>query len=120
MLPNMKELGQMGLTFMLVLAGWIVFRAESLTQAAGYLRGICDESLFTLPKNLHLGPSPRDMAFDLLFVGIMLVVEWVQRRRGHGLESIQNKMTRWFLYCTLCILLLLFAGRVETFIYFQF
>ena len=37
-MPNMKECFQMGLTFFLVVIGWIIFRAQSMGQAIDYLR----------------------------------------------------------------------------------
>lgn len=36
-LPSVKELTQMGATFLLVLLGWILFRSEDISQAAVYL-----------------------------------------------------------------------------------
>ena len=48
-LPTLKEFGQMLLTFILVVIGWIIFRADSIGQAGDYMRHICTSSLFTLP-----------------------------------------------------------------------
>jgi hypothetical protein len=97
-------------------------RFESLTQAAGYLRRICDRSLFTLPLNLNLGFYRWDMLFGLLWVGIMLVVEWVQRGRAHGLElNINSQPVRYIIYILLLFLIYFWdANNPAGFIYFQF
>ena len=39
-LPNVKEALQMTLTFVLAVIGWIIFRAESMSQALRYLYGM--------------------------------------------------------------------------------
>ena len=48
-LPSLKETFQMLTTFMLAVIGWIIFRAESITQAWEYMCGMCDASLFSVP-----------------------------------------------------------------------
>ena len=39
-LPNIREYFQMLLTFLLVVIGWVFFRAETITDAFAYLGGI--------------------------------------------------------------------------------
>lgn len=57
-----------------------------------------------------------------LGIVILLVVEWLQRRREHGLDLSGMKVAvlRYAVY--LCVLFLMFAfgGHSENFIYFQF
>lgn len=108
------------LTFFLAVFGWIVFRAESIGQAWEYVCGIMDKSLFTLPG--------LNMVYYLyiLFVLLMLVVEWLQRGKSHGLQfdSVGRKGLKWALYVFLFVLIEFYylksIGHPVHFIYFQF
>ena len=117
-LPTLKEAGQMLLTFFLAVIGWIIFRAESIGQAWEYVGGICDSSIITVPikKKLSL--------ICITFVFVMLVVEWLQRDKLHGLNQIpiKSRIVRWFIYMVIIYYTLLYfiGGEAEEFIYFQF
>ena len=117
-LPTFKEAGQMLLTFFLAVIGWIIFRAESIGQAWEYVCGICDASIITVPikKKLSL--------ICITFVFVMLVVEWLQRDKLHGLNQIpiKSRIVRWFIYMVIIYYTLLYfiGGEAEEFIYFQF
>lgn len=82
-LPTWRESGQMLLTFVLVVIGWIIFRAESITQAWEYLGGMWQ--LGTLKASYRFF-TQSDVATTGWLIVLMLVVEWVQRNRQHGLE----------------------------------
>ncbi|MBR4197312.1 MAG: MBOAT family protein [Bacteroidales bacterium] len=115
-LPTIKEVGQMLLTFFLAVVGWIIFRAESIGQAWEYVCGVCDASLFTVffKKKLVLS--------NVIFIVIMLVVEWLQREKAHGLDvaKIKNGVVRFLIYYATILLILGCFGQGQTFIYFQF
>ena len=122
-LPTFKEAGQMLLTFFLAVIGWIIFRAESIGMAWEYFRGMmqfgtlwASYRFFTLPE---MWPTN-------LFIIIMLVVEWIQREKEHGLKFIRKGSTWWhiavYLVLFLCIeyYFLLSVETPSSFIYFQF
>ncbi|MCQ2309705.1 MAG: MBOAT family protein [Bacteroidales bacterium] len=121
LLPSFRELFQMLLTFFLVVIGWIIFRAESIGQAWKYVCGMMQFGTlkagyrFFLPNRLLCWPTN-------LFIIIMLVVEWLQRDRQHGLNQIRikNKVIRWLIYIVLIYTMLYLGGETEEFIYFQF
>jgi hypothetical protein len=104
---------QMLLTFFLVVIGWVIFRAESISQAWDYLCRMFSSSLFTFPDKGRIA---------LIYSLILLTVEWFQRDKQHALymNGIKHKTIRWCIYCSLVIAIILFAGKVESFIYFQF
>ncbi len=113
MLPSMKEFAQMLLTFLLAMIGWVLFRSETIGQAWDFLGGMFSKSLFAVPS----------IPFKtLLFVAVMLVVEWIQRKREHGfvMEGIKSGVLRYTCYVAVLALIFVFGVFNETFIYFQF
>ena len=114
-LPNIKEALQIALTFFLAVIGWIIFRAESMTQAADYL--YC---MFT-------NPIIGDRIFGKWVVcgSILLFIEWQQRDKQHALQFTGCKLfryrwVRWLVYYILLVLIMQNIGNEQTFIYFQF
>ena len=114
-LPNIKEFFQMGITFLLVVAGWVFFRAETIGGAIEYLAGICDTSVFEIPNNSTL------IVKYFAFILTVLSVEWLSRTKQHGLEISQiNRWLRRLIYIILILCIILYCGQNEQFIYFQF
>lgn len=117
LLPGIREAGQMLSTFLLAVIGWIIFRAESIGQAWDYLGGICSPSLFSF--------SMQHGKRALLYVCILVVVEWLQRDKQHsmqidGIGWLKSRSIRWGVYILLALFTLAFAGTQAEFIYFQF
>lgn len=117
-LPKLKDFGKMVLNYVLVSLGFIVFYASSVTDAVSFLGGILSASLFTLP----VLPLKK---VTLLFMAVVLIVEWTTRKREHPLQLpvdgiFRYTAARYLLYAVIGLMLFLFAGEVETFIYFQF
>lgn len=113
--PNLKEVGQMLLTFLLVLIGWIVFRSGNITQMWEYMCGICSKSLFVAPM-LMIG-----MKRSLFAIVVLLLVEWVNRKKEHALSigHLHGALRVGICYVlVLCIMEL--GGGSQSFIYFQF
>ena len=113
--PTWRDLPKILLTFALVVFGWIIFRAESISQFAEYVQGICNASLFSLPikKKLFL----KCMGVTI----VMLVIEWLNRKEVHTLAKVpKNSFLRFALYYVIFTLIFFFTGENQTFIYFQF
>ena len=120
-LPNIKEAFQMALTFFFAVIGWIIFRAQSMTQAIDYIA-----HMFTNPiiagEGLYIKTT---IGWGLMF----LVAEWLQREKQHALQftniwPFNYRFFRWCIYITLicytCIEYYLNSESDNTFIYFQF
>ncbi|MBO4402764.1 MAG: MBOAT family protein [Bacteroidales bacterium] len=111
-LPNLKELGQMALTFVLAMFGWILFRSQSIGEAFGFVGGIFTGGLAdcSFPKR------------TFCFVLVLIVVEWLQRKREHGLsmEGVRSGVVRYACYLVTLALIFMYGVFNETFIYFQF
>lgn len=115
-LPSAGEAVSMFLTFILVTVGWIFFRAESLTQAFGYLSAIFSFSSVT---GSYISLIPKKICFLVLF---LFVCEWFQRDKEHVLQI--DKFPCWgryMAYYGIVISLFFFTGVEDIpFIYFQF
>lgn len=114
--PSVKEVLLMGATFLLVVLGRVLYRAESIPAAVVIFRKI-----FT---DFHITYAPLEwMCF--VYIAIMIIVEWFHRRSTHGFSLaprgiMKHRATRWLAYYCLAMMVLFSAGRNEAFIYFQF
>ncbi len=116
LLPSWKEMGQMTLTFLLVVIGWIVFRAESLRQACKYIGLMFGRFTICMPA---YGRK------TLVYIFILLCVEWLQRDKQFALQLegkgiFQFAIVRYAVYLLLVFMLLLLSAPQAEFIYFQF
>jgi len=113
--PTLKEIFQMLSTFLLVVLGWVFFRADTIAQAFDYLGRIFTKSILTKP----VADGSHGLILCVLF---MLLVEWFQRDKKYGLQIdfIKNGFLRWTIYLGVLAILFFFGGKSETFIYFQF
>ena len=120
--PPIKEVGQMLLTFTLVVIGWIFFRAENISQATDYIVRMCDSSILSIPNFRELGLSFIKISYTLFFVILLQLIDWGQRKREFGLEisNIKYRAIRWGVYIMFLLIFAVFAGGQEEFIYFQF
>ncbi len=119
LLPNIKEAGQILLTFFLAVIGWIIFRAENIEQAWGYMINMCSMSLFDISS---FTVSGRHSA---LYILILVCVEWFQRDKQHALQIshksiFRSSVIRWGLYIVLVLYILMYKAQQAEFIYFQF
>jgi D-alanyl-lipoteichoic acid acyltransferase DltB (MBOAT superfamily) len=114
LLPSVKEIFQMLITFSVTCIAWIFFRAESVSQAYHYILRISSLKLYSIPHTLPVKV--------LALIGFMMMVEWINREQFHGLE-IKRYMpwVRRFFYLAVIYIILRYAsfGNNE-FIYFQF
>lgn len=122
-LPSLKEFFQIMTTFFLTVIAWIFFRADSLTHAFSILKGIFSKSFFQIPNFL----GKHDLIYLLIhcsMIGVLLIIEWLHRDKQFGLQfnatMLQSKYKRWSLYTVLVLFILLFGGKQNNFIYFQF
>lgn len=112
-LPNFKELFQIGVTFILAVFGWILFRAESIGDAFRFVG-----CMFTNGMN---GSGSNTDPMILVMVAVMFIVEWFTRKKSHGLEiSTINPWLRRLSYLAILFSILMYCGQEQEFIYFQF
>lgn len=114
-ISKFKDLGAIAVTFIITCLVWVFFRAENIAHAFSYLSGIFTRSLFTMPSEFPI----KIIAIILMF----MTIEWFGRRGQYGIETIGlrwPKMFRMSFYLGLCLLIFLFKGTEQEFIYFQF
>jgi D-alanyl-lipoteichoic acid acyltransferase DltB (MBOAT superfamily) len=117
--PTITELFQMGITFGLVVFGWILFRAENMNQAWDYISRIFSSPSLTIPIISVI--SKYKIIATLLFIGILILIEWQSRKKQHGLQiNIKSTTIKWFIYFVFIVIIWAFGGQQEAFIYFQF
>ena len=115
--PNIREIFQMTITFLLVLVGWIFFRADTISGAIEYFVGMMDINSF------FLTPIKERQVFQNIFlIFLMLAVEWFQRNKQHGLElsGIKSHLLKFAIYYAIIFVIYTFCAQSQTFIYFQF
>ena len=126
-LPTFSELGQMLLVYVLATFGWMMFRADNMSQFIDYTARMCTTDLLSMPKL-------QGNTILFMNIALMFIIEWFMRRQKHGLDfnisPIHNKpytihytlyaAMRYTLYTLITILILLFGGHTENFIYMYF
>ncbi|MBO5361954.1 MAG: MBOAT family protein [Paludibacteraceae bacterium] len=121
LLPSLKETGQMLLTFALAVFGWIIFRAQDISQFGEVISTICSDSLLSVPYLMN-----RQYYIPLTFsILVLVLVEWINRTKEHGLQKITTiPLLRYVLYIilgwTICLIFMLNIDSSNQFIYFQF
>ncbi len=114
-LPSLNESICMALTFLIVLVGWILFRADNISVAWIYT-----ERMFT-EWTLH---TPVEGKSTFIWIAILFAAEWFARHKesplsfsGNGL--MRHRTARWTIYWLVVVSITLFY-RAQSFIYFQF
>lgn len=114
---NIKDFLRIIITFILAVFGWIIFRADSMSQAFDYYIELFTGDFF--------GNSMIYGKRELLFCVVLIIVEWLQRDKQHALQfpivrPFCYRWFRWTIYYILIFLIFGFYGEEQTFIYFQF
>jgi len=113
--PTLKEFFSILFTFSLTVLAWIFFRATSVEQGFSYISKIVSKSFFSIPNV----SDNSIFILLLLFIGI----EWMGREQQYALARImpnKPKVFRWAFYYLLIVIIFVFAGSNQQFIYFQF
>jgi alginate O-acetyltransferase complex protein AlgI len=112
--PSLRSVLQIGLTFSLTCAGWVFFRAASIGDAVTILKRITIDITTTPPVLMYKHAA--------VWMALLLVVEWFQREYANPLHVERLPLPlRWSVYYALAGTIFMFAPLNYTpFIYFQF
>ncbi|MPL56450.1 Peptidoglycan O-acetyltransferase [bioreactor metagenome] len=118
LIPSLRDVFNILLTFSLTVFAWIFFRAESVHHAIEYIVGIFNASLFTIP-------DVKTAAYaTLILIAFFMLIEWIGREHQFALQNFlvkKPRFIRWLFYGFIILLIGLFLQTHETpFIYFQF
>ncbi len=118
-IPSIRELLSMIITFCLVTFAWIFFRAPNLQVAFQFVKKMFAKNLFAIPYF-----SGISLAIPILILIVFfMIVEWSGRENQYAIQSTftqNSKILRQLLYYSILVLIFLFAGSNQQFIYFQF
>jgi len=119
-LPNLKELLQMLVTFFLTTTSWIFFRAESIGHAFSYISRMFSKSLFSMPNT----NGEKGLMINLILIAVFLLIEWQGRENNYAIEHVGRNLyrpVRWAMYSVVIFIIALYMQTNESpFIYFQF
>lgn len=118
--PTLKELGQMLLVFALATFGWMMFRADNMTQFLDYTARMCSADLFTIPYLMN-----REYYVPLMcMIVVMFCLEWASRKEVHGLaihKVISKQWVRRICYIAIALMIFYYGQfSYNQFIYAQF
>jgi alginate O-acetyltransferase complex protein AlgI len=117
-LPSLRELLNVLITFFLTMIAWVFFRAESVKHAFNYLAGI-----FKNFESYFSAETYTNYTKLLFFLGFFILVEWFGREQQYALENLGMKWkrpVRFVFYYIIIFSIYFFGGKEQQFIYFQF
>ncbi|MEQ8217984.1 MAG: MBOAT family O-acyltransferase [Arenibacter sp.] len=112
--PNAKEIIQITFTFSLTVFAWIFFRANSVSHALNYIANI-----FTWDFFVKTEIFPNEIYWLVIF---FILIEWFGKSSQFAIEKVHilPKVVRWGFYFGLIVLMFVYTGEEQQFIYFQF
>ena len=117
--PSIKEGLYILCTYLLVTIAWVFFRADTVGEALLYFNGMFSDSLWTFPKQFEHTKMKLILLFIIGFIGM----EWFGRNQEYAIERLASRwplLARYAFYYVLAIIVFLFKGSQQDFIYFQF
>ncbi|MDO6760675.1 MBOAT family O-acyltransferase [Tamlana sp. 2_MG-2023] len=119
LLPSIKELSFILLTFGLTVFAWIFFRAENIEHAVQYIT-----SIFKYPGSFLLLNIDWKYKTIIFLISLFLLIEWIGREDQYAIEKLWLKRTRivrWLCYSLIIFTIGMYMQTNESpFIYFQF
>jgi len=115
LLPSYKEFSSILITFFLTVLAWVFFRSDNINHALQIMSHIFSMSLFD--------PLEVKPLFIIALILFFTIIEWFGRFGEYGLQKIfvkQPVYMRWSFYFILIFCIILFSGKAQEFIYFQF
>ncbi len=119
LVPSLKEISLIALTFGLTVFAWIFFRANTIEHAISILSEIFSPSLFTIPEFEGM----RMAITTIILVVIFMAIEWKGREGQYAIADLGlkwNRPLRYAMYYTIILAIFWFMGKEQQFIYFQF
>lgn len=120
LLPSVREILAMAVTFALTVFAWIFFRAENIGHAFSYIGEIFSRSLFTFP---HFPGITKSFPL-LVLITLFMITEWIGRESQFALQPVAKlrfPALRLAIYYVIIMVIIIYGNFNENqFIYFQF
>ena len=113
--PTIKELASMILTFCLTALAWVFFRAKTVSEAFEYLKNMFR---FNFKEGIQFLEFERYAVELLLLLSLFIVVEWNSREQEHPIKG-KGTMLKALIILVGILILGVFSSPAD-FIYFQF
>lgn len=119
LIPSIKDTLLIIKTFFLITITGVFFRAASLAQSFDILPKLFSKSAFSRPELL----GNTGVKLTIFFTVLFMILEWLGREDDFAIERIDQKWPsylRYSFYYLIIIIVFIFGGQDQTFIYFQF
>ena len=128
LLPSLKELAQMGITFILTNFAWIFFRSNNLHQAISFIKriftGTFQKTSFLKTIDFFYWRIGFDFAISIsIIIFVFFLIEWIGREQQYAIAKIGvrwYKPLRWLMYYIITFTIFYYMGKEQQFIYFKF
>jgi alginate O-acetyltransferase complex protein AlgI len=117
LVPSIRELFSITITFSLTVFAWIFFRAANFSDAIHYISEIFSPSLFSTPEL-----DGRNLVL-ILILFIFIIIEWIGREKEYAIADLGfswPRLAKWPAYYAVILSIIYFSGAEQQFIYFQF
>ncbi len=117
--PQLHHVLQVMVTLVLVLFGWIFFRANNTADAILIINNLF---VFTGPQQLNLFRIPSDLPIALVSIGLLIIIEIIEERASL-FEKMQQltRPVKWAILTILIVLVFVLGmWEAQDFLYFQF
>lgn len=119
LLPPLKDLTLILITFILTVFAWIIFRAENIGHAGSIISEIFSPTLFQFPHFNGMGKALVIIILTLFFIAI----EWIGRENEYAIAKLGLNWYppfRYAFYYSILLVIFWFGAKEQQFIYFQF
>ena len=120
-LPSIREVVNILLTFSLTVFAWIFFRADSVTHALSFIKHLFTNLYIEIPNISGIGKW--HIFITCILILIFTTIEWMGREGQYAIEKYSSKWSRWQklgLYYLILLAIFIYSKNQQEFIYFQF
>ncbi len=122
--PSVKELISIVITFSLTSLAWIFFRSADLGHSFIYIRDLLwGLTISSSYQFAWLFLMEKVGLIILILISFFIAIEWLGREQQFAIANFGLRWktpVRWSLYYSIIIIIVMYGGRQQQFIYFQF
>ncbi|MFH1119578.1 MAG: MBOAT family O-acyltransferase [Bacteroidota bacterium] len=119
LVPSLIELKNMVGVFLMAMVGFVIFRADNISEAFSFYGKLVSLSVFSLP----VISNKLGAIVTFLFIIALFIIEWLGKSQEYAIADIGSRFSkpvRWGIYYMLIVTIFFFAATGKEFIYFQF